>query len=172
MVSSLVMPRLSAYSGGTETGAVSWPHVEGLELADPDFFARDPVELLLGADAYAHIVLPDLRRGGTLEPIAQHTRLGWILLGAVGTSQVASVSSLQCSTMEDLATFVRRFWEWEEPPRTALPLSAEEQGCEYFFSQTHQRLSDGRYQVRLPLRPELPDLAFTRRAASRLLEVM
>ncbi|KMQ84153.1 bel12-ag transposon polyprotein, partial [Lasius niger] len=171
-VSSLVMPRLSAYSGVAETGAVSWPHVEGLDLADPDFLARDPVELLLGADAYAHIVLPDLRRGGTLEPIAQHTRLGWILLGAVGAGHVASVSSMQCSTTEDLASLVRRFWEWEEPPSIALPLSAENQECEDFFSRTLKRLSDGRYQVRLPLRAELPDLAFTRRAASRLLEVM
>ncbi|KMQ87329.1 hypothetical protein RF55_13415 [Lasius niger] len=171
-VSSLVMPHLLAYSSVTETGAISWPHVEGLELADPDFFARDPVELLLGTDAYAHIVLPDLRRGGTLEPIAQHTRLGWILLGAVGASYVASVSSLQCSAMEDLAAFVRRFWEWEEPPCSALSLSAEDQECEDFFSQTHQRLFDGRYQVRLPLLPELPHLAFTRRATSRLLEVM
>lgn len=36
----------------------------------------------------------------------------------------------------------------------------------------HERLSDGRYQVRLPLRSEPPDLSSTRRAATRLLAVM
>ncbi|KMQ88090.1 hypothetical protein RF55_12480 [Lasius niger] len=144
-VSSLVLPRLSVYSGVMEGETRSWPHVHGLELADPEFFSRDPIELLLGAEAYATIVLPELRRGGPLEP---------------------------CSPVEDLATAVRRFWEWEEPPHVPVPLSASEQECEDHFLRTHRRLPDGRYQVRLPARADLPDLGFTRRAASRMLDVM
>ncbi|KMQ84502.1 gag-pol polyprotein precursor, partial [Lasius niger] len=172
-VSSLVLPRLSVYSGRAEGEAGSWPHVQGLELADPEFLSQDPIELLLGAEVYASIVLSDLRRGGPLEPIAQNTRLGWILLGAVGAGHAASVvTSSQCIPVEDLAAVVRRFWEWEEPPSIAMPLSASEQECEDHFLRTHSRLADGRYQVRLPIRAELPDLSFTRRAAARMLEVM
>lgn len=126
-VASLVLPALSVYSGVVQSGSRSWPHVGDLELADPDFFARDPVELLLGAPAYASIVQPDLRRGGPLEPIAQRTRLGWILLGAVGAEHIATiVSALQCTSQDDLSTAVRRFWEWEELPRAVLPLSRDE----------------------------------------------
>ncbi|KMQ84743.1 hypothetical protein RF55_17211 [Lasius niger] len=172
-VSSLVLPRLTLYNGVMESGARSWPHVRDIELADPEFYTRDPVELLLGADVYADVVLPDLRRGGPLEPVAQRTRLGWILLGAVGSSLAAStVTSLQCSPSEDLATAVRRFWEWEEPPSVALPLSTDDRECEDHFRRTHQRRPDGRYQVRLPVRPELPNLVSTRRAALRMLGVM
>lgn len=74
--------------------------------------------------------------------------------------------------MTDLVDIVRRFWESEEPPRSALPLTADEQECEDHFVSTHERLPDGRFQVRLPLRAELPELSSTRRAASRLLDVM
>ncbi|XP_071579066.1 uncharacterized protein [Temnothorax nylanderi] len=172
-VSSLVLPKLSVYSGAAESGGGSWPHVDGLSLADPEFRARDPVELLLGAEAYASIVLADLRRGGPLEPIAQCTQLGWILMGAVGGCHAAlAVSSLQCSATDELTEVVRRFWENEEPPRAPLPLTPDEQECEDFFVRTCQRLPCGRYQVRLPVRSEPPDLSSTRRAASRMLEVM
>ncbi|KMQ86195.1 hypothetical protein RF55_14897 [Lasius niger] len=119
-VSSLVLPRLSVYSGCADGDVRTWSHIDGLELADPEFSSRDPIELLLGADAYASIVQPDLRRGGPLEPIAQRTQLGWILMGAVAASHSASTAtSLQCTTLEDLAAAVRRFWECEEPSRIA-----------------------------------------------------
>lgn len=172
-VSALVLPRLSAYSGVGEEGFRSWSHVRGLDLADPDFANRDPAEMLLGAEAYADIVLPELRRGGPLEPIAQQTRLGWILLGAIAAGHAAtSVVSLQCSPTDDLTTMVRRFWECEEPPRVALPLSADDQECEEHFSRTYCRLPLGRYQVRLPVRSGLPDPVSTRRAAARMLAVV
>ncbi|XP_024879014.1 uncharacterized protein LOC112459228 [Temnothorax curvispinosus] len=172
-VSSLVLPKLSVYSGAAESGSGSWPHVDGLTLADPEFRARDPVELLLGAEAYASIILEDLRRGGPLEPIAHRTQLGWILMGAVGGCHAAlTVSSLQCSATDELTEVIRRFWECEEPPRAPLPLTPDEQECEDFFARTCERLPCGRYQVRLPVRLELPDLSSTRRAASRMLEVM
>ncbi|XP_011858557.1 PREDICTED: uncharacterized protein LOC105556094 [Vollenhovia emeryi] len=173
MVSPLVLPRLTVYSGASGAEARAWPHVTGLELADPEFIRQYPVELLLGAEAYPSIVLPELRRGGASEPIAQRTRLGWVLLGAVGTCHAVNpVTSMQCTTVAELGDLVRRFWEAEEPPRAPLPLTDDEAECEEHFARTHERLPDGRYQVRLPTRPGLPNLAPTHRAAARLLEVM
>lgn len=63
MVSALVLPKLTSHPGGVINTARSWTHLVDLELADPDFRNRDVIELLLGADAYASVVLPDLRRG-------------------------------------------------------------------------------------------------------------
>ncbi|XP_029171327.1 uncharacterized protein LOC114940743 [Nylanderia fulva] len=172
--SPLVLPRLTVYGGIPEGEARSWPHLDDLDLADPEFHRQDPVELLLGADVYLDLAIPEgLRRGGPQEPGALLTRFGWMLLGAVGACHITNpVSSLQCITVEDLAELVRRFWETEEPPRAVLPLTADEQECENYFLRTHRRLADGRYQVRLPLRSRLPDLSSTRRTASRLLDVM
>ncbi|XP_029175121.1 uncharacterized protein LOC114943637 [Nylanderia fulva] len=172
--SPLVLPRLTVYGGILEGKARLWPHLDDLDLADSEFHRQDPVELLLGADVYLDIVMPEgLCRGGPQEPEALLTRFGWVLLGAVGACHITNpVSSLQCITVEDLAELVRRFWETEELPRAVLPLTADEQVCEDHFLRTHRRLADGRYQVRLPLRSRLPDLSSTHRAASRLLDVM
>ncbi|KMQ89241.1 hypothetical protein RF55_11150 [Lasius niger] len=135
------------YSGCADGDVRTWSHIDGLELADLEFSSRDPIELLLGADAYASIVQPDLRRGGPLEPIAQRTQLGWILMGAVAAGRwfcfhcdFAAVHHLEGSS-----------------------------GCR---APLLGRLPDGRYQVRLPVRPNLPDLSSTRRAAFRMLNVM
>lgn len=172
---------LSARSGTTDlrvgpappvgNGNISaWPHLKNLDLADPECLNRDPVEFLLGAEAYASIALPESRRGGVLEPIAQRTRFGWILLGLARAPHAAlTVSSMQCSTEDDLSAIVR-FWKWEEPPATDVPLSVEDQECEAHFARTYRRLPGGRYQVRLPLRAVVLDLSSTRRAATRTLE--
>ncbi|XP_011687439.1 PREDICTED: uncharacterized protein LOC105449754 [Wasmannia auropunctata] len=160
-ISALVFPRLTAYGGDIGRASRAWPHLEGLDLADPEFLERDPVELLLGADVFVHIALPGLRRGGPAEPIAQQTQLGWVILGTAGSGQSACVTSMQCSPSDDLSALVRRFWEEEESPHAPVPLSQDDQECETHFVQSHSRDLSGRYQVRLPVRPGIPDLSAT-----------
>lgn len=50
-------------------------------MADPQFFEANEIDLLLGATAYAEIILSDIAKGNVDEPIAQHTKLGWIVFG-------------------------------------------------------------------------------------------
>ncbi|KMQ84476.1 hypothetical protein RF55_17678 [Lasius niger] len=75
-VSALILPQLTLYSGKFRTTRRAWAHLDGLELADPEFLAADPVDLLLGADVCADILQEGLRRGGPQEPVAQQTTLG------------------------------------------------------------------------------------------------
>ncbi|XP_036147020.1 uncharacterized protein LOC118647026 [Monomorium pharaonis] len=172
-ISALVFPRLTIYGTSVDRGSRAWPHLDGLELADPEFCSQDSVELLLGADAYAHIALSGLQKGGPQEPIAQNTSFGWVILGTAGASRaVSAVSSMQCSSLDELTALVRQFWEQEEPPRPAVPLTAEEQKCEEHFERTHSRVPGGRYRVRLPVRDSLPDLTASRLPALRMLSVM
>ncbi|XP_071581043.1 uncharacterized protein [Temnothorax nylanderi] len=172
-ISALVLPRLTVYTGGIETKTTSWPHLRGLELADPDYCSSDPIEVLLGADIYASILSEGLRKGGPREPVAQKTALGWILSGVIGDSISGHVAyTHQCRIEEDLVNVVRRFWEQEEAPSKTAALSKEEVECEKHFVLTHSRRSDGRYVVRLPLVSPLPDLSGTRRVAERVLRSM
>ncbi|XP_011699594.1 PREDICTED: uncharacterized protein LOC105456915 [Wasmannia auropunctata] len=161
-----------AYGGDIGRASRAWPHREGLDLADPEFLERDPVELLLGADVFVHIALPDLRRRGPSEPIAQQTQLGWVILGAAGSGQSACVTSMQCSPSDDLSALVRRFWEEEESPHAPVPLFQDDQECKTHFVQTHSRDFSGRYQVRLPVRPGIPDLSATRHTAARMISAV
>ncbi|KAL6417082.1 hypothetical protein ACFW04_012997 [Cataglyphis niger] len=122
-VSALVLKRLTTYHGGIRVSRKTWPHIDGIELADPDFFAADPVELLLGADVCAAI----LRRGGQRQPVAQQTTLGWILSGSVSSSAAnRPAQSHHCCSDDDLYSLVQGFWRQEEvtvkdvPPAAAL----------------------------------------------------
>ncbi|XP_071575454.1 uncharacterized protein [Temnothorax nylanderi] len=130
-VSALVLPRLTIYAGGVEAGADAWPHLRGLELADADFSASDSVDILLGVDVYAVILKQGLRKGSRREPVAQNTTLGWILSGAIGESVSSHVAqSYQCRVEDDLSRIVKRFWEQEEVPSAAVPLSKADPECE------------------------------------------
>ncbi|XP_076397821.1 uncharacterized protein LOC143266093 [Megachile rotundata] len=155
---------------GTRTASAN----RGLKLADPDYLAADPVELLLGADVYAHILRSGLRRGRDQEPVAQFTNLGWILLGGLRTGpSVPAMTTLHCSQDDNLSSVLQRFWEWEEPSRAEVPFTTEDQKCEELFVSSTKRLPDGRFQVRLPFNIQpTPQLASTKHAAARMLSAM
>ncbi|XP_071652192.1 uncharacterized protein [Temnothorax longispinosus] len=163
---AIILPRLTEYSSVSDAPFDEWPHIQGLELADPDLTSTDPIDVLLGADVYSSIVLEGLRKGTRLQPVAQKTIFGWILLGQFKpVEEDQRVSSHQCLLGESLSTLVRKFWEQEELPISPTPLTLEEQECQEWFTRTHQRTPDGRYVVRLPVRSTLPDLSETRTAA-------
>ncbi|XP_071634235.1 uncharacterized protein [Temnothorax longispinosus] len=130
---AFVLPRLSLYQGSAITCNTSWPHLQGLPLADPRFAANDPVELLLGAEVCSTILEDGLRRGKPQTPIAQKTILGWILSGGCGaTSLLGHRRSLQVHS-----AFVR--------------LAPEERECERLSVCAHERTPAGRYVVRRPV---------------------
>ncbi|XP_025262293.1 uncharacterized protein LOC112637250 [Camponotus floridanus] len=172
-VAAYVLPRLSSYQGPAIKGSTTWPHIHGLTLADPHYLQRDPIHLLLGADAFSGILLGGLRKGRKDQPIAQRTTFGWILSGGCGVVTAnGSLSSLQCTVDHDLNALVQRFWEQEQEQPASVVLTPEEEQCEEIFARTHERLADGRYLVRLPLAGPLPPLEHTRKSAERLLAAM
>jgi len=168
-----VLPKLTVYAGVSSLAIREWPHLRGLELADPDFAAADKIDLLLGADVYASILGAGVRKGGAREPVAQQTSIGWIISGTVGALSSHAISfAAQCSVDEPLSILVRQFWEQEEVKRSAPVLTLKERDCEELFVTTHSRNSEGRYIVRLPVISTLPDLSTTRKAASSMLLAM
>ncbi|RLU19576.1 hypothetical protein DMN91_008133 [Ooceraea biroi] len=182
-ISALILPRLTAYAGGFKVNAKDWLHLRGLELADPDFHKSDSVDIILRANIYACIIVNGLQRGDVTQPVAQNTSLGWLLTGAVDSSDpppylsplgpCQGSFSFRCRIEEDLNNIVRRFWEQEEVPSAAPSLTNEERECEEHYARTHFRQADGRYVVRLPLvSSQLLDFSSTRRVAERLLRQM
>ncbi|XP_015120462.1 uncharacterized protein LOC107043457 [Diachasma alloeum] len=119
--------RVSAYALGQLTTSLptfspsqlTWDHLEGLQLADPDFLTPAPIDILLGADVYGQLILPQVITNGPNSPSAQLTRLGWIVFGPTegpDTTQVAT--SHLTVTNEDLNELLTKFWIQEEIPGT------------------------------------------------------
>lgn len=114
-LTAIILPKLTAYTGNIKNADNKWPHLSGLQLADPLFADSDPIDMLLGADVYAAVVRPGLRSGGPQDPVARDTIFGWILSECTATaSMTAHATAHQCILGEPLIALVRRFWEQEE----------------------------------------------------------
>ncbi|XP_018400069.1 PREDICTED: uncharacterized protein LOC108777630 [Cyphomyrmex costatus] len=170
---AFILPRLSLYQGAPATSKSTWPHIKGLQLADPQFRANDPIELLLGAEVCSTILKEGLRKGDPQDPVAQCTLLGWILSGGCNEdSSVTPRRSLQCTVDFELAALVQRFWEQEKEPSAPVVFTPDEQACEEIFVRTHKRTASGRYVMRLPFASSPTPLSDTRLHAERLLTAM
>ncbi|XP_036148457.1 uncharacterized protein LOC118647518 [Monomorium pharaonis] len=133
-----ILPRVTFQLPTFEIPTSEWMHLQGIQLADPDFGRPNSIQIILGADAYGHIIKPDLIQGDPSSPIARSTIF---------------VESYHCSIDHQLHQLLKKFWEQEElPPTKSTSLSPEEAECEAFFCSTHRCDENGRYVVRLPLK--------------------
>ncbi|XP_063975158.1 uncharacterized protein LOC135161485 [Diachasmimorpha longicaudata] len=144
-----------------------WDHLRGLELSDPEFLTPAPVDVILGADIYGQLILPDIRTAGASSPTAQLTQLGWIVFGPTGGTELTLQANTHLAiTNDDLNNLLTKFWVQEEIPESSpASLSDEEAQCEAHFRLTHTRDSSGRYIVRLPLKAPTSSLGDTRSSA-------
>lgn len=149
-----------------------WPHIRGLDLADPEYHRSTPVDLLVGSDTLADILMEGLKKGTPNEPIARQTLFGWIISGRDFHSKPSpkpstsnnnnniTANHIQCShiSLEQLDTLVKEFYALESVP-TEQQHTTEEKWCRDYIHQTTVRQPNGKYMVRLPLKtifdPEL-----------------
>ncbi|XP_018338850.1 PREDICTED: uncharacterized protein LOC108746527 [Trachymyrmex septentrionalis] len=170
-VRALILKKLSSYKPTAHIAPGKWPHISGLPLADIDPSDPVPIDLLIGADLYGQLLLDGLRKGPLGSPTAQRSIFGWLLIGPSSNyhSIRTSATTLHCSSVTNVDSLLKAFWEVEEV-NTPNILSEEDLRCEQHFASTHQRLPNGRYMVRLPLKDISMQIGATRQAAKRLLE--
>jgi hypothetical protein len=68
---------------------------------------------------------------------------------------------------QNLDEILEKFWEQEEPITHPRPQSSSDVECERHFLSTHTLNPDGTYTVRLPFRPDHPELGKSRETAIR-----
>ncbi|KAG5870071.1 hypothetical protein JTB14_011305 [Gonioctena quinquepunctata] len=126
-------------------------------LADPEFHIPSDVDMLLGADAYYDILLPQIHRLGPKLPTLQLTRLGWVIGGHLPPqiipkqNKVSLLCQNACEARDSLDKILAKFWEVEELPEYK-SLSADEELAEQSFIQTHVPLENGTFQVDFPFK--------------------
>jgi hypothetical protein len=160
----------------TSTTPVSTLDVQSLniptniQLADEKFNEPGPIDMLIGADLFYDMLLPDSKiRTGF--PVVQNTVLGWILSGRtpMPTTTDDKHHSFLVRDITSLEANLNRFWEIEQVEHSSLTL---EQTCEHHFTTHTTRQPDGRFIVRLPVTGQLQQLGTSRHAAeTRLLAI-
>lgn len=141
---ALVMSKLINNLPNSNIDTKNWTHLHNIKLADPDFNISGPIDLLLGADIYSDVILDGVLKHNRNSPVAQQTKLGWILCGAT--------KHFNCLvTLTELEN-ISKFWEMEEIPAEPKSTTKDEY-CEKYYTETTERLSNGRYVVKMPMNP-------------------
>lgn len=138
----------------------NWPHISDISLADPAYMHHRKIDLLIGAELYGSLLLPEIRHGPSGSPVAQSTKLGWILSGPTHSSNSSfQVVAVNFSTIESkVDDCLERFWTIEEQLTPSRSLTLEEETCEAHFKETMYRDDEGRCHVRIPFRNSTPSL--------------
>ncbi|KAJ8723487.1 hypothetical protein PYW08_003399 [Mythimna loreyi] len=131
----------------------NWPHLVGLNLADPDYHKPGPIDLLLGVKEYAQIVQQQLIKGPPGSPCAQETNLGWILFGEINNN-LQEESFLVLHQQIEVENLLKSLWEIDSEKKRKL--TKEEKLCETIYENTHARNKEGRYIVKLPFKTNSP----------------
>ena len=128
--------------------------VRDFALADPGFDKPSPVDFLLGAELFPHIL-----RGA--EPVALpcglsalDTHFGWVLLGRFKDRASSSGPLTSLLNVDPLQEELKRFWLVEEPEVT-VSSNPDDAEAEDHFTRTHYRNAEGRYVVSLPFKRTL-----------------
>ena len=86
-VDALMLPCVTNYVPSHRRFGAEWNHLEGLLFADDYTDESRKIDLILGSDVHARILLGDIRKAAdhnAMAPISQNTSLGWIVSGPTG----------------------------------------------------------------------------------------
>lgn len=130
-----------------------------IHLADNDLDQTHDIDIILGTDILNYVL--DGSKISTSIPglSAYGSCFGHVIMGALTSTQQSTVKSSQPTgtSVEDygvhatrLEEVLERFWKVEEPPSKPA-IHPDHLDCERLYDSTTQRMSDGKYMVRLPL---------------------
>lgn len=128
-------------------------------MADQSYMTLTSIDLILGADVYADLILPGLITGPPVTPIAQSTIFGWILSGPIGRTYDNNCISMYYCVSHEADKLITQFWVQEEIMNVEEPtVSTENHACEEFLKSNVQGTEHGHYEVRLPLKESAENL--------------
>ncbi|XP_047106253.1 uncharacterized protein LOC124775465 [Schistocerca piceifrons] len=145
----------------------SWSVSRNLPLADPEFNKPATVDLILGAEVFFDVVCKE-RLVKPSHPSLVETRFGWILSGRMPSAACNMPRSTVTSCFvrgDNLDAKLQRFWELMST-KTA---SRQDKICKAHFQRHSARDEEGRFLVRLPVKPDSKSLGESRQQASQRL---
>lgn len=152
---TLITKTIASISPKINRCQTNWEHIHDLALADPKYFEYGQIDLLLGVKEIAELLLPGLIKGTTTTPVAQQTKVGWVLSGTCGTHTSHAKYRINHLSLDEqnLSEILKTFWTIEEIT-TRPAWSPEEQAAENHFVKHTKRYHDGKMLVRLPFKSD------------------
>ncbi|KAJ0169350.1 hypothetical protein K1T71_015234 [Dendrolimus kikuchii] len=152
-INCLIVPEITGTIPSVPVNIANLNIPTNLVFADPDFHQPSEIDILLGADVFWNIVGCERIVLGVGKPVLQKSELGWLISGPVGDGIPHQVT---CHFTRQIHNDLQRFWEVEEVQFSKPIFSLEEKVCEEHFIQNFERLPNGRFSVKIPLK-EIPE---------------
>ncbi|XP_011879230.1 PREDICTED: uncharacterized protein LOC105568293, partial [Vollenhovia emeryi] len=179
IVRSLIVPNITKQLPSVEVDRNSFEIPSNVKLADPEFYKRGAIDMLIGSELfYEWMELGKIELGDN-RPVMQNTKLGWIVAGTFSHPSIASlfcdrtaITTLACSVdhCETLNQNLSRFWEIENyRSNTTQSQSKEVLRSNELFEKTTTRTDSGRFVVRLPFIDDPKTLGESREIAYKRL---
>jgi hypothetical protein len=147
-IRTLVVETITMNLPNFEINKTVWPHLEGLNLADPDFQKSRPIDLLIGADLFIEIISGEKILGPKGTPCAINSKFGWLLSGPIYSKEEESgVVNCHAVVDQELSLILQKFWQVESVPEASLT-----DPCDERYLKTLKRNPTGRYIVDLPFK--------------------
>ncbi|UYV60634.1 K02A2.6-like, partial [Cordylochernes scorpioides] len=134
-IRALVVGRMTGILPGRDLRIPVPSSWKTLPLADPQFETSGRVDVILGADVYGSLLLPEVKYDEKTQLCAQKTRLGWIVSGKLpGEGEVGPhrVYNIRVNYEENLDNVLRQLGEVEEVPLRHAKLDTDE-FCEELY---------------------------------------
>lgn len=165
---SLVVDKITERLPTATVDASLLYNFKNLPLADDTYFSSGPIQVLIGASIFPHLLLSNKVQGQPphASPLALETVLGYVIVGDAPVRVDSKSTVSYCCTTDPLDSAVRKFWEIEEVDVPSI-LSPDDTLCEEFYTRTTTRDSDGRYVVALPFKGEVESLGNSRQVSER-----
>ncbi|XP_037932588.1 uncharacterized protein LOC119667370 [Teleopsis dalmanni] len=164
----LVTKRISGYHPNETLSLEELQIPENLQLADPTFYKRQKIDMLLGAEAFFSLLAVGQIKLGENLPTLQKTLFGWIISGKHCSTKDSKIVSSHCVvSLDTINANLERLWQIEEPVHPPSVWSVEEQQCETNFQKTVALSNDGRIMTRLPFKGDTSTLGNSQKIALR-----
>lgn len=154
-IACLVLPTITGKLPQVKINTKSISLPEGINMADPEFYQPNTVDLLLGAGLFWQLICKESIQQAKGMPRLQNTLLGWIVGGELIDTRSSSKKEF-CGlvTNAELHAQLERFWNQEETHEKRC-FTKEEVDCELQFAESTRRDETGRFIVELPKRKEV-----------------
>ncbi|XP_055714249.1 uncharacterized protein LOC129808496 [Phlebotomus papatasi] len=141
-------------------------------LADPNWSESQPVDLLIGGQHYWGIVRDETHFLGPGLPLMKNTLFGWVIVDPCDRNgESSNVVSCNLAALETCEKALKRFFAIEDVPSHA-STTEEHKRVEEIYCTTTTRDAEGRFEVDLPLKPNVENLESNRSNALRQLHFL
>lgn len=126
-------------------------------MADPNFFLTGSIDLLIGGGIFFDLLEPKRIPLGMGSICLQDTKLGWVITGEIGSVCLLNISSTGKSLEEDWKTSFMDNDMYGRSSKANLRCLEEELTVQH-FKNTVTRNNEGRFVLKLPIKPDSDNL--------------